>query len=77
MKKWNNNTKFSNVSGLRGQLVSDFATLLQDDSNFLFGYIQRGHGVRGKQFSITEDKDILSIYDEYKGKWEFCKVGGF
>ena len=55
------------------QRPADFATLLQDDSNFL---IQRGHGVRSKQFSITEDKDILSMYDEYKGKWEFCKVGG-
>ena len=27
-------------------------------------------GVRGKQFSITEDKDILSMYDEYQGRRE-------
>ena len=74
VKKWNNHTKFSNISDLKDQLASDFATLLQDGSNFLFGYIQRGHGVRGKRFSITEDKDILSMYDEYQGRREkVCK----
>ena len=37
---------------------------------FLFGYIQRGHGMRGKQFSITGDNDIRSMYDEYQGRRE-------
>ena len=37
---------------------------------FLFGYIHCGHGMRGKQFSITEDDDIQNIYDEYQGRRE-------
>jgi len=70
IKKWDNNTRFSNVSDLKDQLASDFATLLQDGADFLFGYIQRGHGMRGKQFSITEDDDIRNMYDEYQGRRE-------
>ena len=62
--------RFSNVSDLKDQLASDFATLLEDGADFLFGYIQRGHGMRGKQFSITEDDDIQSMYDEYQGRRE-------
>ena len=58
--------RFSNVSDLKDQLALDFATLLEDGADFLFGYIQRGHGMRGKQFSITEDDDIQSMYDEYQ-----------
>ena len=70
IKKWDINARFSNVSDLKDQLASDFATLLEDGANFLFGYIQRGHGMRGKQFSITEDNDIRSMYDEYQGRRE-------
>ena len=54
-KKWDTNSRFSNVSDLKDQLASDFARPLQDGADFLFGYIQRGQGMRGKQFSITED----------------------
>ena len=70
IKKWDINARFSNVSDLKDQLASDFATLLEDGADFLFGYIQRGHGMRGKQFSITEDDDIQSMYDEYQGRRE-------
>ena len=65
IKKSDINARFSNVSNLKDQLASDFATLLQDDADFQFGYIQHGHGMRGQQFSITDD-DILSMYDEYQ-----------
>ena len=59
IKKWDINARFSNVSDLtEDQLALDFATLLEDGADFLFGYIQRGHGMKGKQFSITEDNDI-------------------
>ena len=47
IKKWDTNARFSNVSDLKDKLASDFATVLQDDTNFQFGYIQRGHGMRG------------------------------
>ena len=50
IKKWDTNTRFSNVSDLKDQLASDFATLLQDGADFLFGYIQRGHGMRANNF---------------------------
>ena len=39
MKKWDINARFSNVSDLKDQLASDFATLLEDGADFLFGYI--------------------------------------
>ena len=35
IKKWDTNTRFSNVSDLKDQLASDFATLLQDGADFL------------------------------------------
>ena len=70
IKKWDINARFSNVSDLKDQLASDFATLLEHGADFLFGYIQRGHSRRGKQFSITEDNDIRSMYDEYQGRRE-------
>ena len=70
IKKWDINARFSNVSDLKDQLASDFATLLEHGADFLFGYIQRGHSMRGKQFSITEDNDIRSMYDEYQGRRE-------
>ena len=43
---------------------------MEDSADFLFGYIQHGRGMRGKQFSITEDNDIRSMYDEYQGRRE-------
>ena len=35
-------------------------------------YIQRGHGMRGKQFSITNDQDLLNMYSEYHGRKEIA-----
>jgi len=47
----------------KDQLSSDFSTLLEDSADFLFGYIQRGHGMMSKQFSFTENV-IQSMYDD-------------
>ena len=71
IKKWDINARFSNVSDLKDQLASDLPHYWKMVPIFLFGYIQRGHGTRGKQFSITKDDDIQSMYnDEYQGRRE-------
>ncbi len=70
VKNWEANTRFSTYSEIRDQLASDFATLLQEADDFHFGYIQRGHGVKGKQFTITDDQDVRGLYNEYRGRRE-------
>lgn len=70
VKKWDISTKFSSYIEIRDQLALDFAALLQEGDEFHFGYIQRGHGVKGKQFSITDDQDVCSMYSEYRGRRE-------
>ena len=70
VKKWDISTRFSSYIEIRDQLALDFAALLQEGDEFHFGYIQRGHGVKGKQFSITDDQDVCSMYSEYQGRKE-------
>ena len=70
VKKWDISTRFSSYIEIRDQLALDFAALLQEGDEFHFGYIQRGHGVKGKQFSITDDQDVCSMYSEYQGRRE-------
>lgn len=35
------------------------------NADFLLGYICPGHGVKGKQFSLTTDGDLKTMYTEY------------
>ena len=67
VKKWATNARFSTATEMQQQLEADFAAVLQGAS-FHFGYIQRGHGVKGRQFTITADEDVNSMYDEYRGR---------
>lgn len=67
VKKWATNTRFSTATEMKQQLASNFAAVLQG-ATFFFGYLQRGHGVKGRQFTITGDEDLESMYDEYRGR---------
>ena len=41
-----------------------------DDEQFNLGYIQRDHGMNGKQIQIESESDLIDMYEEYRGS---CK----
>ena len=50
-------------------MKSDLAIEFSDficDGEFSYGYIQPGHGVKGQQVSIVENKDLVMMYEVYK-----------
>ena len=66
-KKLDINSRFSDVTDLKDQLSSDFATQLEDGADFLFGYIQRGHGMINNfpsQKIMTFKACMMSINEE-------------
>ena len=55
--------KFTFVKDFKSRLQSEFF----NDKPFTFGYIKRGHGMKGKQIEIESDATLAEMYDEYKG----------
>ena len=49
------------------QLESEFHEFILED-DFSFGYIQPGHGSKGRQQPVVEDRDLAMMYDVYKKK---------
>ena len=45
-------------------------SFVQTDDNFSLGYIHCGHGLKGRQFAVTTDESIGSMYKEYHGRKE-------
>ena len=54
-------TKLKNVAAMKGQLSTDSEEFIQQ-AEFSFGYIQPGHGARGKQKSLSESEDLIHVY---------------
>ena len=60
-------SKFSNLQDLKAALATDFSEFIKED-DFGFGFIQPGHGSKGRQISLNGDNDIENMYSTYKGK---------
>lgn len=70
LKKWSNKTTFVTASTMKLLLKYDFDSFMGQPEAFSFGYLQRGHGTKGRQYAISDDEDIKNMYEEYKGKKE-------
>ena len=62
------NGKFDTLLDMKSQLKQGCSEYLCDDDEFQCGYIQRGHGQKGKQFLISSDSEIADMYCVYQGK---------
>ena len=70
LKRWSTTTRFATASTMKLQLKYDFDSFVGETEAFSFGYLQRGHGTKGRQYAITDDDNIKNMYEEYKGKAE-------
>ena len=66
LKRWQNTTKFTDVTRLRSQIKADFGAHFDDDDNFQIGYIMPGHGAKGHQVPLVYSDDLTCMYDKCK-----------
>lgn len=59
---------FTEVSKLKESILSSCKHYIEEDKELQFGYIQPGHGKKGKQFELTSDKDLKEMYERHKKK---------
>ena len=64
---WPTEIKFNDVTVMEEELRKEFSDFIGSDI-FHYGFIQPGHGFRGKQQTILEDNDLVLMYDKYKNK---------
>ena len=62
VREWLVNNKFTDVSIMKSDLAIEFSDFICD-GEFSYGYIQPGHGVKGWQVSIVENKDLVMMYE--------------
>lgn len=58
-------TKFTDISAMRSRLAVDFHDCI-GENKFDFGYIQPGHGIKGRQQSLTKNEDLMTMYELHK-----------
>ena len=81
IRRWRIKQKFVSVVQLSSKLIESFEELhCSDESNVLsMGYIEPGHGYKGKQRWLCSDEDLHDMYAIYSGKKEilmWCFVPG-
>lgn len=67
VEKWHVSKEFASVNDFESELKSKFTML---KGKLTFGYIEPGHGLKGRQHWIVNDSDIIDMYKMYKGKNE-------
>ena len=77
IRKWRTRIRFQNVQCLQEKLRKELDGL---DKTFEMGYIEPGHGARGKQCWILSDDDLDDMYEAYSGKkeimlWVYARSG--
>ena len=71
IRKWRTSVRFQSVQQLRRSLCEELNDMLVGDHSELeIGYIEPGHGTRGKQRWIFDDKDLADMYQVYSKKGE-------
>ena len=66
VEEWEIDEKFDTFTSLRSEIGKAFSEFIVSD--FDFGYMQPGHGMKGKQFIVSTDSDITAMYKEFKNK---------
>ena len=62
VRKWDETQVFSDLSSMRSRLMASFREHIGDDEQFALGYIEPGHGAKGRQIVLDEDKDLTEMY---------------
>ena len=71
IRKWRVDQKFTNVAQLTSRLTENFDQLhTLDEQGLSSGYIEPGHGYKGKQRWICCDEDLKEMYKIYSSKRE-------
>ena len=60
-------SKLFDVEVLKTSLLADFNEYIVED-NFQFGFIEPGHGKKGRQNVLKDANDLTKMYDAYKNK---------
>ena len=60
-------TKFTSIEDMRDTAFEKFDKFLVNH-DFLLGYMTPGKGVKGKQFPLTTDDQLKTMYTEYFGR---------
>ena len=66
IEEWRD-VKFTSVADMRDKAFDKFETLLINH-DFLLGFLSPGRGVKGKQYSLTTDDELKTMYTEYFGR---------
>ena len=64
VEKWRVSEQFTSVEQFESKLKERFDNL---KGTLSFGYIEPGHGLKGRQQWIIDDHDIVDMYEIYKG----------
>ena len=59
--------KFISVHSLRSKMAEIFEKYIIQ-AEFGIGYLQPGHGFKGKQFVLATDEDLKQMYNEHSGR---------
>ena len=71
IRKWRMKHKFSSVAQLALKLIEAFDELHPvDEKGLSMGYVEPGHGYKGKQRWLCSDEDLHEMYSVYSGKKE-------
>ena len=65
MEKWRNSRDFSTVDDMKTQLRLQYAIHLPEDNDFEIGYMEPGHGLKGRKRWIHVDDDLRDMYAAY------------
>ena len=61
-------SKFVNMEQLEGFVKSTFKEYQNYDSVLCMGYVEPGHGWKGKQQWVNSDNDVVELYRTYQEK---------
>ena len=72
VRKWRDaqSVRFESVNALKYRLKQNFSDILGDvkEDEIEMGFIEPGHGAKGKQHWIVDDDDLRHMYKTYEGK---------
>ena len=65
LRTWNNTIMYTDLAGMKDQLKECFGDMSPD---FALGYIEPGHGTKGRQIPLKDDNDLATMYTAHRLK---------
>ena len=68
-REWDVNVLFTDVAEFKHQLLQeDDVNDVRDGEEITFGYLQPGHGIKGRQFPLLNSSDLSTMYSVHQGR---------